>query len=168
PMRKKCQENDWVLAELNKHPYDDGKASAKIVVRLGSPDDDFIHHNITTAQFGLHRIWSRDATSQAEEIAKKINLEKREDFSNLPFVTIDSMSTRDMDDAIFVKSNNEGWDLWVAIADPGHFVAPGTPVAKAARNFAQSVYLPGRSLSMLPENLANDSFSLLPGSPRPA
>ncbi|MBC6905614.1 VacB/RNase II family 3'-5' exoribonuclease [Saccharophagus sp. K07] len=168
PLRKKCQENDWVLAELNKHPFDDGKASAKIVARLGSPTDDFIHHNIVTAQFGLHRFWSRDALAQTEEIAKGINIEKREDFSSLPFVTIDASTTSDMDDAIYVKTGENGWQLWVAIADPGHFVAPGTPVAKTARNFAQSVYLPGRSLSMLPEKLANESFSLLPNAGRPA
>ncbi len=168
PLRKKCQENDWVLAELNKHPYDDGKASVKIVARLGADDDDFIHHNITIAQFGIHRIWSRDATAQAEEIRKKIDIAARKDFSELPFVTIDSASTRDMDDAIFVRRQHDGWELWVAIADPGHFVAPGTPIAKSARSFGQSVYLPGKSLSMLPENLANDAFSLLPGTHRPA
>jgi exoribonuclease-2 len=168
PLRKKCQENDWVLAELNKHPYDDGKASVKIVARLGADNDDFIHHNITVAQFGLHRNWSRDAVAQAEEIRKNIDLSERKDFSELPFVTIDSAATRDMDDAIFVRKQNEGWELWVAVADPGHFVAPGTPIAKSARCFGQSVYLPGKSLSMLPENLANDVFSLLPGTPRPA
>jgi exoribonuclease-2 len=168
PLRKKCQENDWVLAELNKHPYDDGKASVKIVARLGADNDDFIHHNITIAQFGLHRLWSRDATTQAEEIRKKIDIASHKDFSEIPFVTIDSASTRDMDDAIFVRRQNDGWELYVAIADPGHFVAPGTPIAKSARGFGQSVYLPGKSLSMLPENLANDVFSLLPGTPRPA
>ena len=168
PQRKKCQENDWVLAELNKHPYDDNKASVKIVARLGGPEDDFIHHNITVAQFGLHRSWPRDAMTQAEEIRNKIDLADRQDFSDLPFVTIDAATTRDMDDAIYVKQNNGGWQLWVAIADPGHFVAPGTPIAKSARGFGQSVYLPGKSLSMLPENLANDAFSLLPEMPRPA
>lgn len=168
PLRKKCQENDWVLAELNKHPYDDGKASVKIVARLGADGDDFIHHNITVAQFGLHRNWSRDATAQADEIRKNIDLNGRKDFSELAFVTIDSAATRDMDDAIFVRKENDGWELWVAIADPGHFVAPGTPIAKSARGFGQSVYLPGKSLSMLPENLANDVFSLLPGTSRPA
>lgn len=168
PLRKKCQENDWVLAELNKHPYDDGKASVKIVARLGGPEDDFIHHNITVAQFGLHRSWSRDAMVQAEEIRSKMDLADRKDFSDLPFVTIDAATTRDMDDAIYVKRENNGWQLWVAIADPGHFVAPGTPIAKSARGFGQSVYLPGKSLSMLPENLANDAFSLLPETQRPA
>lgn len=166
--RKKCQENDWVLAELNKHPYDDGKASVKIIARLGGQDDDFIHHNITVAQFGLHRSWSRDALGQAEEIRNKIDLTDRKDFSDLPFVTIDAASTRDMDDAIYVKKEGDNWQLWVAIADPGHFVAPGTPIAKSARGYGQSVYLPGKSLSMLPESLATEAFSLQPEMPRPA
>lgn len=168
PLRKKCQDNDWVLAELNKHPYDDGKASVKIVARLGADEDDFIHHNIAIAHFGLHRSWSRDANAQVDELRSTINCADRKDFTALPLVTIDSASTRDMDDAIYVVREDSGWTLWVAIADPGHFVAPGTPIAKSARGFGQSVYLPGKSLSMLPENLANDLFSLLPGAERPA
>lgn len=168
PQRKKCQDDDWVLAELNKHPYDDGKASVKIIARLGAADDDFIHHNITVAQFGLHRSWSRDAMTQAEDIRQKMAFAERQDYSELPFVTIDAATTRDMDDAIYVKKETSGWQLWVAVADPGHFVAPGTPIAKSARGFGQSVYLPGKSLSMLPENLANDAFSLIPEVARPA
>lgn len=168
PLRKKCQENDWVLAELNKHPYDDGKASAKIIARLGAPNDDFIQHQVTIAQFGLYRNWPRDAIAQSDDIRKNLALDQRADFTHLPLVTIDAASTRDMDDAIYVKRDTNGWQLWVAIADPGHFVAPGTPIAKAARAFGQSVYLPGRPLSMLPENLATETFSLIANQERPA
>jgi len=168
PLRKKCQENDWVLAELNKHPYDDGKASAKIIARLGAPNDDYIQHHVTIAQFGLYRNWSKDANAQSDSIRKNLTLDQRTDFTHLPLVTIDAASTRDMDDAIYVTRDAEGWQLWVAIADPGHFVAPGTPIAKAARAFGQSVYLPGKPLPMLPEHLATETFSLIANQERPA
>ena len=166
--RKKCSEDDYVLAELNKHPYQDGKASVKIIARIGADGDDYLQHSLVVAQFGVHRSWSKDAQKQTEEITQALNLETREDFSHLPFVTIDSASTRDMDDAIYVRSQNSGWQLWVAIADPGHFIQPGTPLAKSARGFGQSLYLPGRSLPMLPEQLATDTFSLLAQSTKPA
>jgi exoribonuclease II len=166
--RKKCAENDYVLTEINKHPYDDGKASVKIVARIGAIGDDYLQHNLIIAQFGLHRSWSKDSQKQVEDIIKDLTLTDRDDFTHLPFVTIDSASTRDMDDAVYVQTNDSGWRLWVAIADPGHFIQPGTPLAKAARNFGQSVYLPGRPLSMLPENLATDTFSLTPQTRKPA
>lgn len=166
--RKKCSEDDYVLAELNKHPYQDGKASVKIVARIGATGDDFLHHSLVIAQFGLHRSWSKDAQKQAEEIAQSLSLDDREDFTHLPFVTIDSASTRDMDDAVYVEPTDTGWQLWVAIADPGHFIQPGSALAKAARGFGQSVYLPGRPLPMLPETLATETFSLVADSPKPA
>lgn len=166
--RKKCSEDDYVLAELNKHPYQDGKASVKIVARIGANGDDFLHHSLVIAQYGLHRSWSKDAQKQAEHIVQDISLTDREDFTQYPFVTIDSASTRDMDDAVYVQATDNGWQLWVAIADPGHFIQPGTALAKAARGFGQSIYFPGRPLPMLPETLATEIFSLVAEVPKPA
>lgn len=169
PLRRRCQEGDFVLAELNKHPYDDGKASVKINTRIGAKGDDYLQHNLVTAQFGLNRYWSKEAQQQTEDTARSVNLDDRNDFTHIPFVTIDAPTTRDMDDAIFAQpSDDGGWDLWVAIADPGHFILPGTPLAKAAKAFAQSVYLPGRSLPMLPETLSAEVFSLLAETEKPA
>lgn len=171
PFRKKCKENDLVLAEINKHPFQDGKASVKILSRIGAEGDDYLHHNLVIAEYNLARYWSKDALKQAEEITQAQLKDKTEraDLTHLAFVTIDSASTRDMDDAIFVEPNdNGGWRLQVAIADPGHFIQPGSPLAKAAKGYGQSVYLPNRPLSMLPESLASDGLSLLEGTERPA
>lgn len=169
PFRKRCKDGDYVLAEMNKHPFEDGKASVRIVTRIGAPGEDFLQHKLVIANYNLGRYWSKDAQKQADDIAQNMDLNGRQDFTDIPFVTIDAESTRDMDDAIFAApSEGGGWTLQVAIADPGHFVSPGSPLAKAARAFAQSVYLPGRTLSMLPETLATDVFSLGADCERPA
>jgi exoribonuclease II len=168
PMRKKCGSSDFVLAELLQHPYTDGKASVKIVARLGAPGDDFIYQNVAIANFGLHRYWSKDVTAQVDEILKTNHIDKLADFTHLPLVTIDAPTTRDMDDAIYADRQADHWVLWVAIADPGHHIFPGTHLAKAARGYGQTVYLPGRVLPMLPEQLSTQFLSLLPDQIRSA
>lgn len=170
--RIKCKEDDFVLAEVTRHPYADGKAAAKIITHVGSAGDNFLHHSMITAKYGLARYWSRDALKQAEECAEACKTFadfNAEDLTHLSFVTIDSASTKDMDDALYVEANPEGgWTAWAAIAAPAYFFNPGSFIAKSARYFGQTVYLPGRALPMLPEGLATGAFSLKEGELRPA
>lgn len=167
--RGKCQAGDYVLCELTSHPYGDGKAAAKVVARLGQPSDAYIEHKITIAKHGLYRYWHKDAIAQMETCANEAAaLTGRADFTSIPFVTIDGATTQDMDDAVFCQTNAEGYVLQVAIADPASFIPPSSPIARAARDNAQTVYLPGETLSMLPERLATYSFSLVEQQARPA
>jgi exoribonuclease II len=167
--RGKCQAGDYVLCELTSHPYGDGKAAAKVVARLGQPSDAYIEHKIVIAKHGLYRYWHKDALAQMEACANDAAaLLGREDFTSIPFVTIDGATTQDMDDAVFCQTNAEGYLLQVAIADPASFISPTSPIAKAARENAQTVYLPGETLSMLPERLSTYSFSLVEQQVRPA
>jgi VacB/RNase II family 3'-5' exoribonuclease len=167
--RGKCQAGDYVLCELTSHPYGDGKAAAKVVARLGQPSDAYIEHKLTIAKHGLYRYWHKDALAQMEACANEAAaLAGREDFTAIPFVTIDGATTQDMDDAVFCQTHAEGYLLQVAIADPASFIPPSSPIARAARENAQTVYLPGETLTMLPERLATYSFSLVEQQARPA
>jgi exoribonuclease II len=167
--RGKCQAGDWVLCELTSHPYGDGKAAAKVVARLGQPKDPYIEHKLVIAKQGLYRYWHKDALAQMEGCASEAaKLDSREDFTAVPFVTIDGATTQDMDDAVFCTAQAEGFLLQVAIADPASFIAPASPIGRAAREHAQTVYMPGETLSMLPERLSTHSFSLVENQLRPA
>ncbi len=168
-MRGKCQNGDWVLAELTTHPYADGKATAKVVARLGQPGDPYIEHKLVIARHGLYCYWHKDALGQMEGCATAaLALDDREDFSAVPFVTIDGASTQDMDDAVFCEATADGFTLQVAIADPASFIPASSHLGRAARDHAQTVYLPGENLCMLPERLATYSFSLVENQVRPA
>ena len=167
--RPKCKEGDYVLAEIAKHPFDDGKAAAKIISHIGAEGSNFLHHNIVIAKYGLSRFWAKDAMAQAKSCESAAVPETLRDLTHLPLVTIDSASTKDMDDALCTEAvEGGGWKLWVSIADPASFIAPGSFIAKSARYFSQTVYLPGRVLPMLPEGLATGAFSLQPEQLRAA
>lgn len=168
--RAKCKDGDTVLCELIRHPFnEDGKAAAKIIANIGKESDPYFEHKLVVAKYGLFRYWPKDANEQAAA-CKKMAIESgdRTDFTHLPLVTIDSYSTRDMDDAVYAEKTDSGWNVTVAIADPGSFISPSSAIAKGARDYGQTVYLPGEVLPMLPDNLATEAFSLLENETRPA
>lgn len=81
----------------------------------------------------------------------------REDLTALDFVTIDSASTEDMDDALFAKAlPDDKLQLIVAIADPTAWIAEGSKLDKAAKIRAFTNYLPGFNIPMLPRELSDD------------
>jgi ribonuclease R len=85
---------------------------------------------------------------------------ERVDLTHLPFCTIDPVTAKDHDDAIYydVESNK----LFVAIADVSHFVKPGTKLDEIASKRAVSLYFPHKVLPMLPPILSENMCSLRP------
>ena len=86
------------------------------------------------------------------------------DLRNVVTITIDSPSTRDIDDAISVLPADADGAIrvLVSIADVDHAVRFGTALDDEARRRGTSVYLAGRVLPMLPPQLSEDALSLLP------
>ncbi len=90
----------------------------------------------------------------------------REDLTGLPFVTIDGITARDFDDAIFVERAGRGFCLRVAVADVSHYVRPGSALDKEAALRGNSWYFPLSVEPMLPHALSNGLCSLNPGAAR--
>ena len=88
------------------------------------------------------------------------------DLRNLPLVTVDGASTQDFDDAIWGTVTEKGASVVVAIADVSRFVQPGTALDAEAFHRGTSVYLPGKTVPMLPSALSNGTCSLVPGEDR--
>lgn len=169
--RKGAKDGDYVVAKMSKHPYKDGKAQANVLFRVGAPDDAFIEHKFVKAKYELNYRSEDKVKAQSEDIAKTVETLSDENRINLcdkDFVTIDSASTLDMDDALSVEKTDEGFVLFVAIADPGSFIQNGSPLAQQAQKAGQSVYLLGGAVPMLPSHLAHHTFSLEEEKVRPA
>lgn len=159
-------DGDWVVARLVRHPMkkDDRSFFAQIDELVAKSDNPAVPWRVTLAR---HALEQECPDAGSEWPLHEEGLE-REDITAMPFFTIDSASTRDMDDALHVtKREDGGWRLSVAIADPTAYVDEEHAADKEARVRAFTVYLPGQNVTMLPEQLADDLCSLLEGQTRP-
>ena len=84
--------------------------------------------------------------------------------ANYPFCTIDPNSAKDHDDAIYYDEEEKV--LYVAIADVSYFVKEGSELDRLAFLKSTSIYLPGKVLPMLPNELSEDMCSLKEGVDR--
>ncbi|MDY0005703.1 MAG: RNB domain-containing ribonuclease [Spongiibacteraceae bacterium] len=156
-------DGDYVQARVTRHPIRSGKPQAEVIWRIGNDEQPFLEQDYAGARFDLPGAWP-DTLPEGwcePDLA---------DYApcTLPFVTIDAPATQDMDDALHVTADEQGWTLHVAIADPTAFVMPGSALEQLIGQRGTSVYLPGRTLDMLPPVLANQRSSLQAGELRPA
>ncbi|WP_323844699.1 VacB/RNase II family 3'-5' exoribonuclease [Microbulbifer magnicolonia] len=167
--RGKAQPGEFIACKINRHPFKDGKAQAKVETVIGKPDMPGIEHAFVVAQHQLPEQFGQAALQQAEDIKEKLVAvtADRQDLSEFGFATIDAETTRDMDDALAVTARDNGWTLHIAIADPSSLIEEGSPLDKEAFRRAHSQYLPGETLPMLPRDLCENLFSLIAGELRP-
>lgn len=158
------QNGDWAVAEMCRHPLKGDRAfQADLTAFITNGEDHFVPWWVTLARHNLER----EAPAMVESALNDAELE-REDLTALNFVTIDSASTEDMDDALFVQDNGDGsWLLTIAIADPTAYVVENSELDLTARKRAFTNYLPGFNIPMLPRDLSDNLCSLRPNERRP-
>jgi ribonuclease R len=149
-----------------------GLASGKVKERLGSLASEKAVSLIAIHSHEIPQAFSPAALRDAEE-AKPATLTGREDWRDVPLVTIDPPDAKDHDDAVHAEpdpdpNNNGGYIVHVAIADVAFYVRPGSALDRDALTRGNSVYFPDRVVPMLPERISNDLCSLVPGAPRGA
>ena len=108
--------------------------------------------------------------AEVETFTAKRGKTVRRDLRELVTITIDSPSSRDLDDALSVypADADGGIRVCVHIADVAAHVRPGSALDEEARRAATSVYLPGWTRPMLPPKLSEDALSLVPDADRDA
>lgn len=121
---------------------------------------------------GIPYIFPESILEQVKHI-KAANMDNREDWRQLPFITIDPPDAKDHDDAVYATkdkdpANNDGWIIIVAIADVSYYIKTGSALDKEALKRGNSVYFPDTVVPMLPERLSHDLCSLREGKERPA
>ena len=161
--RMNAADGDLVRAHISKHPYPHGKAQADIDEVVGKPGDAHIETCFIKAKWGLEDTFSAAVQAEVDTLVEA-GLDafsaERTDLTHLPFVTIDSASTRDIDDALYAEALTQGWTLWIGIADPAALIAPGSELDKTAAARATSVYFPDEVIPMLPPALSEQLSSL--------
>jgi len=110
-------------------------------------------------------------TIEESEQAGPAPLQGREDWRDVPLITIDPADAKDHDDAIFAEEDPDikgGYLVTVAIADVSWYVRTGSSMDREALERGNSVYFPDRVVPMLPERISNDLCSLRENEERPA
>lgn len=131
------------------------------------------HYNfwLDRADYAPGDAWWRDCAQEVDALEQAAGSGPEAadlPFCDLPFVSIDSASTRDVDDAFFVQREGAGFSLTLALACPALAWPFGGPLDKAVLRRGTSIYLPEGVCHMLPERLGTHVFSLVAGEPRPA
>lgn len=158
------------VASVGRNPQ--GLKQAKVEAIVGSPTSEKAISMIALHQHDIPTKFP-DAVLQEAEKAAPANVDGREDWRELPLITIDPADAKDHDDAIYaVADDNEanpgGVIVTVAIADVSYYVRPGSSMDREALKRGNSVYFPDRVVPMLPEQISNDLCSLKEGVDRPA
>ncbi|MCC7536882.1 MAG: RNB domain-containing ribonuclease [Deltaproteobacteria bacterium] len=104
----------------------------------------------------------------AIERAPSIDDASLRDQTDVPYVTIDAPTSRDLDQAIWIGETRGGWNVRYAIADAAHFVPRTSALWAEALARGASYYMPGLSIPMLPRALSEDLVSLGPSVERRA
>ncbi len=163
--RNKAQEHDLIDCKIIQHPFRSGKPQAEVIKVIGDISKPGIEREYAICKHQLESDWDNDTLLQTNSLTEQVIVDQqegRQDLRSTAFVTIDSASTTDMDDALYVDATDNGWTLKVAIADPTAIIPVGSALEKTAFTRMTSVYFPGSPLAMLPESISNQLCSLLP------
>jgi ribonuclease R len=161
------------LVELEPlRPTRYGLPRGKVITVVGSLTSEKAVSMIAIHAHEIPHVFPRDALAEAEAAAPA-SMEGREDWRDVPLVTIDPADAKDHDDAVFATTDEDaanpgGVIVTVAIADVAAYVRPGSGLDREALKRGNSVYFPDRVVPMLPERISNDLCSLREGEDRPA
>lgn len=160
PNEKSVEVGDWVVARQTSHPLKGGDFFfAEVVRKITGVNDKNAPWSVALAQGNL-------PSGELEGVENWQQIDdpelERVDTTDIPFVSIDGHSTKDIDDALYaVKKANGDFELTVAIADPTAYIAPNDRIDKAARSRGYTIYLPSCSIPMLPRDITENRCPLI-------
>ena len=135
----------------------------KVLEVFGHLGDARVDEKISLALFKREDRFPEECVTEALEVESIVHKEEhpdRVDLTHLNFCTIDPVTAKDFDDAIYFDM--EAHTLYVAIADVSHYVPYFTAIDKEAKKRGFTTYLPHKSFPMLPRELSENICSLKP------
>jgi ribonuclease R len=159
-----------VVAEIVRFREDGGPPDARVVRVLGVEGSAEVEVAKIKLREGIREEFPEQVLAEARVFGERVSVKDkrdREDLRELDLVTIDPITARDHDDAIFIeRSDDGGYRVVVAIADVSHYVHEGSALDAEAIARSTSIYLPDRAIPMLPPELSVNLASLVAGKDR--
>jgi len=135
----------------------------KVLEIFGHLDDARVDEKISLALYEREDAFPEPCVADALDVEQAVTKEEhpdRVDLTHLDFCTIDPVTAKDFDDAIYFDMQTH--TLYVAIADVSHYVPYFTNIDKEAKKRGFTTYLPHKSFPMLPRELSENICSLKP------
>ena len=161
----RCVEGQIVLISLDKKIGPKSyKASIKKVI--GHKNDPGVDILSIAYMYEIEPNFSKEVEDELKSIPTEVNesdLVGRVDLTDEIIFTIDGKDTKDIDDAISLKKENDEYVLGVHIADVSNYVKENTALGDAAYERGTSNYLADTVIPMIPHQLSNGICSLNEG-----
>lgn len=163
----RSRDGDKVRAAL-MYDQHERKLYCRVLSIYGKANSAKICADAIIDRYGIPSEFSKGLRAEAKRVSEEPitaeEIAKRRDLRDEAILTIDSADAKDLDDAISVKKNENGWTLGVHIADVSHYIREGSELDKEAFERGTSVYFADRVIPMLPEELSNGCCSLNSGT----
>lgn len=157
------QDGDKIALQITHRGRDYQFHTGEVVMRFGSAESAKECAESIIYGLGIPQVFSEEAIAEAKTmpaIIAQADVNGRLDLRDKTIFTIDSASTKDIDDAISIEKTETGYTLGVHIADVSHYVTPHTAIDKDAYARGTSVYYADEVIPMLPKELSNGICSL--------
>ena len=162
--------DDIVLIDATNRGTSHSRLGCRITQVIGTVSSSQKAVQVLLAEKNVQTQFPQAVISEARKVIASTDLEteyaKRTDLRHLPVFTIDSASTKDIDDAISIEKTEKGYKLGVHIADVSFYVRGSSEVDKNAFDRGTSIYFGDSVIPMLPKEYSNDVCSLNENSDR--
>ena len=161
---KGAKTGDLVAVKVDFWGDEERKPEGEIVSVLGSPKDTEALISSLLLNEGIEEKFPNEVLRELDKIDEDISdeLKNRKDLRHLEIITIDGSDAKDLDDAVYVEKTEDGYKLFVSIADVSYYVRENTELDTEALKRGNSIYLVDRVIPMLPRKLSNNLCSLNP------
>ncbi|MBQ7579179.1 MAG: RNB domain-containing ribonuclease [Clostridia bacterium] len=169
---------------LNLDNIENPSCGGYIVKVIGEAGNPISEYDAIAESYGA--VMNFESRGLKEEIAKiptsvdaqKLNLIEEKDakllqrnhvvdLRDLPFVTVDPATCKDMDDAIFSRVNENGdIECYVAVANVTKYFKLNSAIGKNYVNGTFTIYAPNKAYNILPPQLSTGICSLNPNEDR--
>jgi len=163
--KKEFADGDILLVKLNPKPSAVARVpvfNGKCVKKIGPSSDPETMWNLIKSEFDLNEKLANVSVNGYPDMSEY------EDWTKVPFVTIDSYSSKDLDDALYVEDSGDHWTQYIAIADPTLMFDKQPSLRFLFFERGVTHYLANEIVHLMMTSYSEHCFSLLQDEVRPS